>query len=342
MTKLNRSEANGKRISSRLLGIVGVSAAVICVAQCQRSGPSVSTAPTQTAEVKLVSRASHTPSKPLVKKMVIDKPADISAQPGGTEQAEQNAGVKQSNSPAQSSSKEPSLEEFAQSDPLGFAKHCLDHCRKNVKDYRCTFVKQEKIAGELLDPQVVDVRFRSQPYSVDMEFVENVRSCGRALYVEGKWTNEDNEKLAWVKPGGAILRALVPKIKQPIHGPRAEKESRRTIDQFGFERTLELIVKYAVEAKAKGELELTYVGIGEVDNRPTFVFQRKLPYTGEEFPYPDNILVYHIDQEYLMPVSCQAFADDDASDLLGSYVYQNVELNVGYDDDDFDPELIGF
>lgn len=339
MTKNNRFVANGNGISGRLLGILGLSAAVICVAQCQQSGPTMSTAPTQATDVKLVTRVSRSPSKPFVKKTPIDRPSDAGAQPG---ELERSVDAERGSNISNASAAERSLEQFAQADPLGFAEYCLQRCRESVKDYRCTFVKREKIGGAVLDPQVVDVRFRSQPYSVDMEFVENVRSCARALYVEGKWTNDDNEKLAWVKPGGAILRALVPKIKQPIHGPRAEKESRRTIDQFGFERTLELIVKYAVEAKAKGELGLRYVGIGEVDGRPTFVFERNLPYTGEEFPYPDNILVYHIDQEYLMPVSCQSYADEEATDLLGSYVYQNVELNVGYHDSDFDPDLIDF
>lgn len=314
MKQLDSQQQARRRLDRKLFGIAGVSAAVVCILQCQKSGPAVSAAPSQSADAQLVSRL--TPSPPSISSSTMNSMA-MTESPG-------------------------SMEQMARTDPLGFAEYCLNRCRERIKDYRCTFIKQEKINGTLLDPQTVDVRFRSDPFSVDMTFVENVRSCARALFVKGKWKNDDNQDLAWVKPGGAILRAIVPRIKQPIHGPRAEKESRRTIDQFGFERTLELIIEYARKSEAEGMLDVRYIGTGEVNGRPTYLFERHLPYDGDEDRYPDRVLVYQIDQQYLVPVSCIAYADDQMTDLLGSYVYHDVEFNVGYTDSDFDPEKIDF
>jgi hypothetical protein len=233
-------------------------------------------------------------------------------------------------------------EQMAKRDPMGFLQYCWDRYRANVRDYACVFTKQELIANEVLPPQVAEVRVREEPFSVDMDFVENIRECKRALYVEGKWKDTDGTPMALAKPGGALLRAIVPKILQPIYGPRAEKASRRSIDQFGFDKSLELIIKYSRKAEAAGQLDLDYVGTGTIGGRPTFVLERRLPYDGDEENYPDALLIIHIDQEHLVPSACYAYADLAGKELLGSYVYTDVQFNRGFTADDFDPDKINF
>ena len=233
-------------------------------------------------------------------------------------------------------------EQLARTDPLQFLQYCLVRYNSRVRDYRCTFTKQESIQGTALPEQIADVRFRQEPFSVDMTFVKNVRECKRALYVAGQEVDGAGNELAWAKPGGLILRAFLPRIKQPIHGHRAERASRRAIDQFGFHRSLELILEYSRKAKAEGKLSFEYVGHGVIGGQPTFVFERLLPYTGDEKDYPDKLLVLHVDQEHLVPTACYCYADEARQDLLGSYVYTNVQLNPGYIADDFDPDKINF
>ena len=233
-------------------------------------------------------------------------------------------------------------EQLARTDPLRFLQHCLDYHRAHVRDYRCTFIKQESVQGTQLPEQVADVRFREEPFSVDMTFTKNVGSCKRALYVAGRWADAKGNELALAKPGGAILRTLVPQIKQPIHGHRAKQASRRAIDQFGFTESLKLILKYSRKAQAEGKLKLEYVGRGEIGGRPTYVFERHLPYTGDEADYPDRLLVFHLDGQYLVPTACYCYADDAEQALLGSYLYTDIQLNPGYTDDDFDPDKLDF
>lgn len=232
--------------------------------------------------------------------------------------------------------------ELARRDPLAYLESCLEHYRSSVRDYRCVFEKQEQIDGKVLPPQTAEVNFREEPYSVDMNFTENVRDCKRALYVAGAWTNSAGEPLVWAKPGGAILRAIVPKIQQPVHGKRAQAASRRTIDEFGFCRTLEVILKYSLKARAAGELEMACIGEGEIDGRPTVVFERRLPYNGDENHYPDRLLVVHIDREWKVPTAVYSYADDEGRELLGSYVFSDVALNTGLTSADFDPDQINF
>ena len=233
-------------------------------------------------------------------------------------------------------------ESLAKKDPMAFLEMCREKYRQDIKDYHCTFVKHEFVNGKLRPQQTADVRFREDPFSVDMTFVKNVGQCKRALYIKGKWVDSDGAEQTLAKPGNALLAVFVPKIKQPIHGARAKKASRRTIDQFGFGKSLDLILHYSQKAQDEGMLQLEYVGEGKVDDRPTYMFERKLPYNGDETVYPDGLLVVHVDQEYLLPTACYSYADQQKKELLGKYVYEDVKLNVGYDDKDFDPEVIGF
>ena len=233
------------------------------------------------------------------------------------------------------------INQMARTDPLAFLVHCRDHYGRTVQDYSCTFTKQERIGNRITPEQVTRVKFREQPYSVNMKWMHNPADAAQVAYIAGRWQNRKGEEMAWCKPAGAIAKLFIKKILQPIHGKRAAKASRRTIDQFGFSNTLDLIIHYAQQADAEGALDLRYVGPGSINGRPTYVFERLLPYTGQELPYPDRLLVFHIDREWLLPTACFSYADDEGQDLLGKYLLTEPTFNVGFTDSDFGPDTLG-
>ena len=216
--------------------------------------------------------------------------------------------------------------ELARRDPIGFLRLCRE--RYHFRDYTCTFIKQELIGNRLGKAQEISVRFREEPFSVDMAWVKNADQAERALYVENAWKDGKGRELAWFKPAGALLKLIVPKIKQPIFGRRAKAASRRSLDQFGFSRTLDLIIKYVEKGRRNNELDLRYVREGSIKGRPTYVFERFLPYDGREEHYPDYLLRYHIDQEWLIPSACFSYSDREGKQLLGSYVMTDVTFDV--------------
>ncbi|MCK4659654.1 MAG: DUF1571 domain-containing protein [Phycisphaerae bacterium] len=234
-----------------------------------------------------------------------------------------------------------SLERLAHEDPLAFFEFCLEQYNRNIHDYHVTFTKQELVGNKLTAEQVTEVRFKESPFCVDMVWTENAGRAGRVLYVEGDRVDKKGNKLALIKPSG-ILGGIGIKVWRAIHGRDAKREARRTIDQFGFKNTLNLIVLYSHKANAEGKLSLEFVGNGMIDGRPTYVFERRLPYTGQEEPYPDRLLVVHMDKEWLLPVGCFSYADDDGAELLGRYLLTRAEFNVGYAAADFDAKSIKF
>ncbi len=232
-----------------------------------------------------------------------------------------------------------SLERRAARDPMGFMEYCLERYDRSVRDYTCTFSKQELLGRKLSTEQVMNVSFREKPFSVRMEWVKNEDKCSRVLYVADRWL-ENGKQMAVVEPG-AIARLFVPYVMREIEGAEAQKTSRRTINQFGVRNAMLLVLKYCKMAREQKVLEFKYTGNGEVGGRATLVFERRLPYTDDRGIWPDRVLVVHMDRELLVPLLCASYADDQCKVLLGKYVTSDLKLNVNLPDSVFTKEGMG-
>ena len=230
----------------------------------------------------------------------------------------------------------------ARTDPTRLLETALTRCRQSVADYVGTLVKQERIAGQLGPRQQIRVKFRREPFSVLLHWVENPKDARRVLYVQGERVDRQGREMALVQPEGPIARLIFPALAIPIHGAGAHTMSRLTIDQFGFENGLALILKYARLARDAGAPSLRYAGVGTVGERSTHVVERRLPYEGGAATYPDRTLIVHLDRERLVPLAIHCYADDTKEELLASYVFSDVQLNVGLTDEDFLPQGNGF
>jgi hypothetical protein len=239
------------------------------------------------------------------------------------------------------------LERLLREDPLSALKELRARHLREVKDYRCTLVKQELLSSGLSAEQELEVLFRQEPYSVMMHWVRNAGLANRAIYVTGRWMDEDADnpaerELALAQPG-KLGSFFLKSIKMPIHGSMAKDTARRSIDEFGFGRTLDLLIKYCDAAKVKGELSLSFQGEGRFDGRPVWVLKRRLPYNAESGIYPDRTAEIYIDKELRIPVAVYCYSDDEQNpeNLLGKYEYRDVRFNVGLSETDFSPETYG-
>lgn len=229
------------------------------------------------------------------------------------------------------------LLELAQSNPKALFKRATEKYDAEIDAYSCTFIKQERVNGELRPKEQIEVRYRERPHSIFMIWKDNADQARRALYIDSpEYRNSKGEKLVKVEPNGAVARLFVSEIKLPMHGDRAEKASRRPMDLFGFRVLLHFLDVYNSRAERRGELQLKFVGEGEIDGRPTIVFERFLPLKGNENIYPDAKMVMQIDQEWLVPVSIKSYADHKGKVLLGHYEYHDVRLNPKFDAHDFE------
>lgn len=238
-----------------------------------------------------------------------------------------------------------SFDHIVRTDPLRALEIARDDHYRSIRDYTCTFIKQELLTSGMTPEQVIAVNFRAEPYSVLMHWIKNPGKAERVLYVKGRWVDEaasnpDEREMAVCQPG-AIARVFIKSLKQPIHGRQAKAASRRFIDEFGFGRSLDLLIKYCRIAVDRGELSLKYLGESEFAGRPTYVIERRLPYTGAGGDYPDRVALIHLDQEWRIPVSVRCYADGECTKLLGRYEYADVKLQANLSESVFDPKTHG-
>lgn len=228
------------------------------------------------------------------------------------------------------------LAALAERDPMDLVRRGIERYDREVRAYRCVFIKQELLPDGISEVQEIEVRYRESPRTVYMLWLKNADQARRALYADSpEYVDKNGQKVARVEPAGAIARLFVSDVKVLVDGAEAKKSSRRGIDEFGFRAAYDLLMKYNTLAAERGVLDLKYGGTGEIDGRPTFKLIRNLPYVGPAGAYPDARMVLHIDQEWLLPVAIYSYADAAERELLGSYVYTKVELNPPFTEADF-------
>ncbi len=220
---------------------------------------------------------------------------------------------------------------LASSNPQKFFELALKHYQSNIRDYTCTFIKKEFVRGKYTKEQEIRVKFREGPFAVFMKWVKNAGLVDRVLYVKGHYDNK-----ALVKPAGVLGWFVPTHVKRPVNGPEAAKVSRKRLDQFGFANALKLIIDVNKVARKAGDLKFQFVGESELNGRKTFKFERFLP---NKPNYPDQHLIVHIDQQWLVPIGI--FAYNARNKLLGKYLYKDIKLNAGLAWKEFTPKANG-
>jgi hypothetical protein len=239
------------------------------------------------------------------------------------------------------------FEKLVRENPLGALIDARDRHVATVTSYRCTLVKQELLPSGMSPEQELDVIHRLNPYSVVITYTRNASLANRVVFVKDRWIDPDADDpderdLAVCQPG-AVAQVLLKSIKMPIHGSMAKGAARRAVDEFGFKRTLDLLIKYCELAKSRGELGLKFCGETYFDGRPVWVIRRSLPYSSEGGMYPDRTAEIYIDKEYRVPIAVYCYSDEarEPQNLLGKYEYRDIQFDAQITDADFEPATYG-
>ncbi len=220
------------------------------------------------------------------------------------------------------------LEELARTDHIALIKKALVHYRNNFRDYRCRFIKQERINGRMRLRQEIDAKFMQEPFSVAMHWVKNAPLGDRILYVEGKYNGQ-----MLVNPKGALILFTGGAVFRDPESKDVMANTLRPVTMFGFERLLESLLSVYELAEERGENTIRFLGYCTVGQRRAMKLERILPPRGD---YPAKATVWYLDVEHLVPLGLDGTDWDDQP--LCSYYYQNVEFNVGLTEAEFTPE----
>lgn len=233
----------------------------------------------------------------------------------------------------------PGLVRLAKTDHVALLTNGLERYHiVPIRGYTCTFTKQERMHGIVQQPQTVNCRFRTEPFSVGMIWTKNPPLGDRLLYVEGTYQDDDGASRMLVRPKGAFAQMLVGKsvLRSPT-SPQARQSSLRPITLFGFENNLKSLIEIYELAEQRGELKQAYKGTARLDGRTCLVLERTL--TKRRSDYPAQTTTIYLDIDSLMPMRIRSVGFDGNFD--SDYVYRDVKFNPGLTDKDFTPQALG-
>lgn len=205
--------------------------------------------------------------------------------------------------------------------------------RETVRDFECCLIRVERLGGILRPEQKIRVRFLRKPFSVYMTWKKNPSSADRVLYVAGK-----NEGKMLALP--VLIGWLTGPVPVDTWGKDARKNSRRSIEEFGFEQMFERILEpyNTGQLSCGGEFEDRFIGVVDVLGQRSLAFER-VRLSGSEVD--KNVAVgwrMCLSVENLLPVAVTEFASNGG--VLGDYVFCEIRCNIGLKANNFDESVL--
>jgi len=205
-----------------------------------------------------------------------------------------------------------------------------------VKDYTALLQKQENINGVLHGAQVLEVKVRHEPFSVytKFRFPQNL-SGQQAVYVKG----QNDDKL--FGHGVGVLRVFGTQKLEP-DSTLAMNGHKYPITEMGILNLVDKLLEVAYKDIEHGECQVIYTEgatIGKDDTLRECTEIRVIhPVQRPHFMF--HVARIFVDKELNMPIRYESFdwprRPGETPQLIESYQYLNLKLNVGLTDADFD------
>lgn len=224
---------------------------------------------------------------------------------------------------------------------LELARQSLGLMQSQITDYTAVLVKRERIGDELGDNEFMFVKIRNRkmqnnqvvvPFSVYLAFLKPAAVKGReVLFIENQ-----NEGKLFAHEGG-MKRMLGTHLLEPT-GYLAMAGQKYPLTDIGLENLVVKLIEKGERDKTYGHCQVELLPGAKVGGRNCSILQVTHP---EEKPhYEFHIAQVFMDDEWKIPVRYAAFgwpskpgADPE---VIEEYTYQNIKINVGLTDKDFD------
>jgi hypothetical protein len=220
-----------------------------------------------------------------------------------------------------------SMEDLARTDPIAFVEKVIDRYDREVKTYRVTLEKRERVKGKLQPVEVVECSFREKPFSVRMDWTKGAKLAQKTAYVEGE--NRGNLLVL-----GTGLRALVGVVEREPDGADAKSSSRYPITEFGIQIGTRRLLESWKVARERGDLKVAFNGVKklkELNDRPVWELKR----TGYPKPEDDGITesTFYFDVENWLQIG--SVLTGEKRELIATYYFRDLELNADIDSSTF-------
>ncbi len=216
-------------------------------------------------------------------------------------------------------------------DPLGTLLAEGQAAYAGLRDYTCTFTRQERTNGVLRAEQVGEMKVRTRPFSVRVRFARPDAAAGQELlYVAGK---RADGKVKFKDNGSRVSVGFVA-VK-----PDDPRTGREPVTNLGVGAVLDTLAAVAAREKTMGNpvevfaADYTFAG---KDVTKYEVFTRR-PHAYRAF----FRAVVYVDKATKLPIRYEVYdqpgpAGGVSGELLGAYSYSDFKPNAGVGDSAFD------
>lgn len=201
---------------------------------------------------------------------------------------------------------------------------------RNLHDYCCNFIKQERIDGELGDQQQILMKVAHDPFSVYMSFIKPY--TGReVVYVSG----QNEGKMVVLEAG---FKRMLGKMNLDPQGSLAMKGQKRPITDVGIRNLTAKLTKMWTQETKFAECEVTSDPNMKAAGRSTTLIKITHPLPRQDFKF--HVARLFLDNELKIPIIFDAYLwpekAGDEPPLEESYLYANLKVNNGYTAREFD------
>ena len=201
---------------------------------------------------------------------------------------------------------------------------------QNIRDYSCTFVKRERVDGELGEFQHILLRVAHQPFSVYMSFLRPY--TGReVVYVAG----QNDNKMVVLEAG---FKRYLGKLSLDPQGTVAMNGQKHPITDVGIRNLIGKLIKIWEAETQFAECEVTTNADTKINGRSTTMVQVVHPVPRQNFRAHIQRLFF--DNELRIPIHYDVYLwpaqPGSEPPLDESYTYSNLKINNGFTARDFD------
>ena len=217
----------------------------------------------------------------------------------------------------------------------------LDHIQRDIYDYSAIMVKRERVDNTLGDPEYMRIKIRNGrrvnnqeiPFSVYMKFLKPKEVAGREVI----WVKGENEGKLIAHEAGILG---IKRFHLDPDGWVAMKGNRYPIYEAGIENLVVKLIEKAERDRKMGMCQVNYVDGAKINGRDCTLIEVTHPV--RKAPLDFHKAKVYIDKEYNIPIRYAAYdwptTEGGKPQLIEEYTYIKVQLNVGLQNEDFNPD----
>lgn len=225
---------------------------------------------------------------------------------------------------------------------LQIAYGSLKRIRESIDDYTAIMIKRERIGDTLGEHEYMGIKVRNRkhengvlktPFSVYVAFLKPASVKGReVIYVE----NQNSGNI--VAHEGGMKGRFLPTVNLDPTGMMAMRGQRYPITEMGIENLVVKLIEKGERDRQHDECDVRFLQGAKVGGRLCTVLTVRHPVERAYFDFHEAQIF--IDEELQIPIRYEAYSWPTVAGgekvLLEEYTYQNIKLNVGLTDKDFD------